>query len=54
MPIKLVCRKASEKSRIESDILELEEDGYTFHTIIPISSDPTFADMCIVLEKSKK
>lgn len=53
MTIKLICRKASEKSRTESDISELENDGYTLHTIIPIFSDPTFADMCIILEKSK-
>lgn len=51
MSVKLICRKANEKNRIESDISELEKDGYAFDTIIPIFSDPTFADLCIILKK---
>jgi hypothetical protein len=53
MPVKLVCRKAHEKSSIESDISELEQEGYDFQTVIPISSDPKFADMCIILTKHR-
>ena len=51
MPIKLICRKATEKNRIESDILDLEKEGYALHSIIPIFSDPKYADMCIIMGK---
>jgi len=51
MPVKLICLKTSEKRRIESDITDLEKEGYTFHTMIPIFSDPKLADMCIILRK---
>lgn len=54
MPTKLICRKASEKNSIESDIEELEKDGYIFQTIIPIFSDPKYADMCIIMKKADK
>lgn len=51
MSIKLICRKANEKSRIESDVAELEKDGYTFDTVISIFSNPKYADLCIILKK---
>lgn len=51
MPVKLVCRKAYEERRIEDDIKELENEGYMVQDIIPISSDPKYADMCILLKK---
>lgn len=54
MPIKLICNKAHEKNIIESTISDYEKEGYMFHTIIPISSDPMYADMCIILEKHQK
>lgn len=51
MSVKLICHRANEKSRIESDVTELEKDGYTFDTVIPIFSNPKFADLCIILKK---
>lgn len=51
MQIKLICRKAHEMIRVESDIKELESEEYTIHSIIPIYSDPNFADFCIFLKK---
>jgi hypothetical protein len=53
MPIKILCFKARDRSTYESMVPEYEKEGYTFGTVIPISSDPTFADMCIILEKPK-
>ena len=54
MPIKILCFKAREKKTYESMFPEYEKEGYTLRTVIPISSDPIYADMCIILEKPKE
>lgn len=53
MPIKILCFGARERSTYESIIPDYEKEGYTFRTVIPISSQPGFIDMCMILEKPK-
>lgn len=53
MPIKILCFKVGERATYEPTVPEYEKEGYTFRTVIPISSSPISADMCIILEKSK-
>lgn len=53
MPIKILCFKVGENATYESMISEYEREGYTFGAVIPISSSPMSADMCVILEKPK-